>query len=327
MLSEKRQAIAQDMCEQFLRNGGNAMFYTMNDISDLHKALINGGELPDDFPYISALSESRQLFTIIREGRIDKKSDGSMTNFFANQEGKDDNCIACIIWNKFSGGTGFTSAYPIYDGFHVVSAEYEGETLILKSDTGKIAKFESFQLSSGSFELLMKSPYTMEELEKNFYEIQNMIKKEPGKKNSEKKKRSYISISGIGKLIYNDEISQFEIRRNSITFVIDDISSNTKMKKAKDNLSIVWNRQESFEALAKEFATKELLKTKNESWLEEGEKPLSENEFVCKMQLISVCADDKGIDMCFSDGDLFWGHDIVVSINEKGIPVFVNIEG
>mgnify|MGYP000913203637 FL=1 len=61
---------------------------------------------------------------------------------------------------------------------------------------------------------------------------------------------------------------------------------------------------------------KYLLDVKNSSWLEENELDLTENEFRKRLTLESITVMDLGdIEFWFNDGDLFWGHSILVSGN------------
>ncbi|MBP9165342.1 MAG: DUF2262 domain-containing protein [Leptospiraceae bacterium] len=63
-------------------------------------------------------------------------------------------------------------------------------------------------------------------------------------------------------------------------------------------------------------AVKNLLDVKNSSWLEENELDLTENEFRKRLTLESIIVKDLGdIEFWFNDGDLFWGHSILVRGN------------
>jgi hypothetical protein len=71
------------------------------------------------------------------------------------------------------------------------------------------------------------------------------------------------------------------------------------------------------EPAARRFAAAELLETYNGSW-NEGE-PISIGTFAGRMTLESVGIDpDGGASLYYHDGDLFWGHCIIVSVGEDG---------
>ena len=64
---------------------------------------------------------------------------------------------------------------------------------------------------------------------------------------------------------------------------------------------------------ARECAAKELLSVKNGAWLEDGEKKFTADQFKNRMTMesIKVSPNDK-FELWYDDGDLFWGHSIVV---------------
>lgn len=73
-------------------------------------------------------------------------------------------------------------------------------------------------------------------------------------------------------------------------------------------------------AKAKEFACDKLLGIKNESWLGEGEQPLSRAEFVSHLQLESISINDEGgMQLFFLDNGLFRGHAVVISMTVDGV--------
>jgi len=78
-----------------------------------------------------------------------------------------------------------------------------------------------------------------------------------------------------------------------------------------------WLREN--EHSARQFAASKLLDTHNDSWNEAD--PTSAEEFANRMTLESVGIDPDGsASMYYHDGDLFWGHTIIVSV--KGNHLF-----
>lgn len=60
-------------------------------------------------------------------------------------------------------------------------------------------------------------------------------------------------------------------------------------------------------------AVEKLLPLKNENWLAEDQSPLTEEAFRGHLEVQSIVAEDEGaFTVYFDDGDLFWGHAIVV---------------
>lgn len=65
----------------------------------------------------------------------------------------------------------------------------------------------------------------------------------------------------------------------------------------------------------------ELLELKNSTWLEEGQKPVTRAQFLKAIVLTGITFySDDSFEMYFADGNLFWGHTILVSgSKDKGI--------
>jgi hypothetical protein len=62
------------------------------------------------------------------------------------------------------------------------------------------------------------------------------------------------------------------------------------------------------------LAVSKLLSLKNECWLDEDEQEISSTEFLNRMQLKSITVyPDGSVDFWHDDGDLFWGHSILVT--------------
>jgi hypothetical protein len=76
----------------------------------------------------------------------------------------------------------------------------------------------------------------------------------------------------------------------------------------------LWKLEKTWNAKVLDYAASKLLKLKNDSWLSDGEASLSAGEFKKKMTLESITVSPNGdFEFWFNDGDLFWGHSIMVS--------------
>lgn len=86
--------------------------------------------------------------------------------------------------------------------------------------------------------------------------------------------------------------------------------------------------QEVWDKRIKEFVAGKLLKLKNKSWLEENEEEITVDKFIEKIEIESINISLKNkFEICFDDGEIFWGHSIVVNGNlEKG-PLKAEIAG
>ena len=78
----------------------------------------------------------------------------------------------------------------------------------------------------------------------------------------------------------------------------------------------LWDDEGSWAAKVSDYAVEQLLERKNDSWLDEGESPVTTEVFKSRMALESVTVYPDGeFEFWHNDGDLFWGHSIQVSGN------------
>lgn len=76
---------------------------------------------------------------------------------------------------------------------------------------------------------------------------------------------------------------------------------------------------ERLTAEAKERAVVDMLELKNGSWLDADEDAVSADEFKRRMRLDGVVVYDTGrAEFSFTDGDLFWGHAIMLLLEADG---------
>jgi len=95
----------------------------------------------------------------------------------------------------------------------------------------------------------------------------------------------------------------------------------------KKAVLIVQNHQD-WDTYIKEKICEELLSLKNETWLDEDEKPLTADEFISRIYLESINLNDTDeFQMSFNDGDIFWGHAITVETDLKKNIEDIGIEG
>jgi hypothetical protein len=66
------------------------------------------------------------------------------------------------------------------------------------------------------------------------------------------------------------------------------------------------------------YCASELLGLKNDLWLMAGEDEVTADEFKHRLQLEAItCRLDGSAEVCFLDGDLFWGHAIIVTTDPE----------
>ncbi len=90
----------------------------------------------------------------------------------------------------------------------------------------------------------------------------------------------------------------------------------------------LWDAQPAWTARITDHAAAELLEIKNGSWLDEGESPITPEEFKERMVLESVTVEaDGSFEFSYDDGDLFWGHAIDVGGSLTEGPTHAGISG
>lgn len=90
----------------------------------------------------------------------------------------------------------------------------------------------------------------------------------------------------------------------------------------------VWNDRHSWDRKLKKFAARELLEMKNEDWVDEGEgqDPVTEDVFRKRMRLKRIAVESDGtLVFIYGDGNLFSGHDIMVTGTLEDGPVSASI--
>jgi hypothetical protein len=90
----------------------------------------------------------------------------------------------------------------------------------------------------------------------------------------------------------------------------------------------LWGSQGEWEGRCKDKAVDRLLELKNSSWLDDQESELSAEQFKAKMILESILLHPDGsFEFWYDDGDLFWGHAIMVEGDLEEGPRNAHMEG
>jgi len=86
--------------------------------------------------------------------------------------------------------------------------------------------------------------------------------------------------------------------------------------------------QKVWKKLIDNYAVKELLPLKNEAWLGEDEHPFKKKKFIETYQLESISISKNGeFQFWHGDGDLFWGHSILIEGSLAEGPTNASISG
>ncbi|MEH2046091.1 DUF2262 domain-containing protein [Nostoc sp.] len=104
-------------------------------------------------------------------------------------------------------------------------------------------------------------------------------------------------------------------------------NDNDKVKSALDRANSVIRELKHYDKTAKKYAVEQLLKLKNETWLDEGETLTSE-EFKNRMTLEGlVFFPDGEAEFYYNDGNLFFGHCILIKMDKHNCFVDASIRG
>lgn len=110
-----------------------------------------------------------------------------------------------------------------------------------------------------------------------------------------------------------------------ISFDYDD---EEKMKEALKTGHVLYEGQTKWMSKILAFACKELLGLKNDLWLDEEENEITEDQFIKSLKLCDIVLQNDGeFTFWFEDGDLFWGHSIIVEGNINGSLQSADIAG
>lgn len=106
--------------------------------------------------------------------------------------------------------------------------------------------------------------------------------------------------------------AEIEWNGERISFVLDAFEEADVQDSLRTGRSL-WTDQSGWNARVHERAVQDLLPLKNDGWLEEDEVALTPYQFQESMTLESITVSAEGsFEFFFDDGDLFWGHSIIV---------------
>lgn len=135
----------------------------------------------------------------------------------------------------------------------------------------------------------------------------------------------------LGTLRYEEKYDWYEGKLKvkeldiAIQLSTDENNSVASAFKRATNLA---GELKNYALLAQEFAAQRLLQLKNETWIDEGEDPLTTEQFQQWMTLESISIDSGGnVSFYHNDGDLFLGHCILVTMDSENNFIVAEIAG
>ena len=125
-----------------------------------------------------------------------------------------------------------------------------------------------------------------------------------------------IDVPGFGALRLNRRHSSYETRivigRNKVALTVNADKPQT-VRALCDKLAKLGFGKVKFQELLLDLLERDLLRLKNENWLDEGRKPLTSTAFrrMFTLQAIEISKNGR-LECIFDDGDAFFGHEVVV---------------
>ena len=105
------------------------------------------------------------------------------------------------------------------------------------------------------------------------------------------------------------------LRKVRLSLSPTDVSKPSNVIASAEKL---WAQRKTLTRQACQVAAATLLEVKNGGWLDDGEQPMSEDQFMRKMKLESITIKEDGcFDFWFVDGNIFLGHSIEVRGDHK----------
>jgi len=183
--------------------------------------------------------------------------------------------------------------------------ELNGETISINHSDGiTVTNFEE-----------INSLWTLENIEASeilnrFNSLKNLVEKS---QLTEKHNEKSIDSDFFGQLKHNDKLDWYEVTKNGIEFSF----TNTKLEQLNINLHKTENLIPQLKTIENRMID-EMIILKNESWLEEEEKEISKEEFQKEINLYAINTyEDGSVELYYKANDLFWGHEIQTSADNK----------
>jgi hypothetical protein len=114
----------------------------------------------------------------------------------------------------------------------------------------------------------------------------------------------------------------------SVSLSLEEETDQAAIQKHLDVAQALFQNQADWDRRIRARVLEILLPAKNQDWLEEGEAALTPRQFAARIQLDSVLIyADGSFEFLYDDGDIFYGHTIVVSGSLAEGPGDVDISG
>lgn len=130
----------------------------------------------------------------------------------------------------------------------------------------------------------------------------------------------------LGELIWDERLNWYEAsvpfaKKGDPVRIYLNASEEKELKKVIARAEAIVGELATLDKKAKQAAVDDLLELKNDAWLDEDndEEEVDAKEFKSKMRLEGISIyDDGSSEWYYADGDLFWGHTILMDLSKSG---------
>lgn len=256
---------------------------------------------------LSAINLPKDRFVVIRkfaareyEGKIDMLN---LSDVEASEHYPISQSGMTLVFESEFGASSSNVILPNSLNYH--SVELKGETIIIKHSNGQ---------TTTNFKEI-KSLWTLEKFEEKeilnrFNSLKNFVEEPIEIKKSTKKS---IEDDFFCQLKLNNKLDWYEVIKDKIEFSF----VNTTVEQLNQNLKNTEKLIPILETIEDKMV-EEMLALKNETWLEEGETKLSKDQFQKEIKInVVITYEDGSIEIYYNANDLFWGHEIQTSLDDK----------
>lgn len=127
-------------------------------------------------------------------------------------------------------------------------------------------------------------------------------------------------------ILFNAEEQRFEYK-NDLVLCYTVSGEGEDLPGAKALMEKLIPMISEIDAKCRSCAADELLEIKNDEWLDEDEDPISREDFMEKLILRGAEFSAESVTFWYEDGDMFWGHCVMVECLADGTPDYAEMMG
>lgn len=124
----------------------------------------------------------------------------------------------------------------------------------------------------------------------------------------------------LGTLTWNNDLDEFcsEIMHGKAAVKLRLGAEPDQLAPVMDRARKITTDLKNYDRKAREYMCRMMLQLKNETWLDDGEQPLTAEQFMSALILSSISfSTSNKVEFFYDDGDIFWGHTVIVDMDAK----------